>query len=856
MEPLRIHLLGGFLLEQGRRTLPPIPSRAARSLFAYLAVNRDRSHTRDLLAGLFWPDLPEAKARRRLSQALWQVQDVLAETSGGEPYLLTTADAVVFNAAAPYWLDVDLFERSLHAVDQIDQLEASDTWIAVDQLRAGVELYRGDFLAGFYDDWVTFEQERLRELYLNALTMLIELLAGAGDNQQALGYARRLTNHDPLRETAHRAAIRLYFLLGRINDALQQYERCRSVLSDELGSEPSPETQALYERIVRYRETELEPAGGASQATQSPLFRRDGAVPFVGRREERAILVDRVELALRGQGGVVLVEGDPGVGKTRLVREVCEDARWRGFDVLWARCHGNAMARPYAPLADALSAALTPLRAQQLAQRIDPIWLRTLARVEPRLAEWLPDLPAGPPLRPGEEQQRIREALLRALLALSRSAPLMLVIDDVQWADSETLDVLGALGAHLDSSRVLVCLTAREEESRDRDEVWDTLRDLDRMCGRGRLLVGPFTVFELGELVRRSLAVVNVPPRFCTRLLDDTGGNALFVLETLRALRDQGRLDGGVAGIDGLDQLANTEALPITPDVKRVVTSRVSALSDDETNVIELTSLRAAVIDLETLSFATELERSRLLDAIDTLLARGLLVETDGGYAFHHEQVRSVVEGSISEDKRPDMHRRLAGALARTQADDVEALARHYGEAGVGEVAVRYLVEAGNRALELHAYRSALHSFARVAELAPEAALVAARSIRSLRPARALPRRARSSRRAGEGARPAGRTVAREPAVAGRNRTSPRVVVRAHRPLRRGRSRGTASGDAARAAQRSSGRRRIAGRARRRVALVGPIRGRGSQPRNRDRGPRPRSHGPVGGALRTRARIT
>ena len=119
-------------------------------------------------------------------------------------------------------------------------------------------------------------------------------------------------------------------------------------------------------------------------------------MPFVGRRDERSILVDRLELALRSQGGVVLVEGDPGVGKTRLVREVCEDARWRGFDVLWAPCQGNDVARPYAPLADALGAALTPLRAQQLAQRLDPIWLRSLARIERRIVEWLPDLPAGP----------------------------------------------------------------------------------------------------------------------------------------------------------------------------------------------------------------------------------------------------------------------------------------------------------------------------------------------------------------------------------------------------------------------------------------------------------------------------
>jgi DNA-binding SARP family transcriptional activator/Tfp pilus assembly protein PilF/DNA-binding transcriptional ArsR family regulator len=707
VEPVRIHLLGGFLLEQGHRALPPIPSRTGRSLFAYLAVHADRNHTRSRLAGLFWPDLPDGKARRRLSQALWQIQDALSEADGDSPYLLSHGDTLAINRAAPYWLDVEEFEVTLDAVGPVD-IAPETRVLAIGVLQSAVELYAGDFLAGFYEDWITFEQERLRERYLDALTLLIELLTATGDHQTALVYARRLANHDPLREDAHRAVMRLCFLLGRTSDALQQYERCRAVLEDELALEPSAETQELHARIVRTIEAVPE---RTRDTTALPLLRTGETVPFVGRRAERARLIDHVELAMRGQGGVVIVEGEPGVGKTRLVREAAADAAWRGFEVLWGSCHEARVARPYGSLLDALAPWLTPLRAEQLSQRLEPIWLQSIARLDPRLEEWLGDHGVRRPLKAAEESQRMREAVVRMVLAVSRSAPTMFVVDDVQWADHETLGLLSDISEHLAANRILIVTTSRRDESRARAEVWDTLRLVDGASGLGRIIVEPFTLFDLNELVHRSVGVANVARGFALRLFEDTGGNPLFALETLRALHDQGRLDPSRAGDDA-------PVLPITANVERVIASRVELVPTEQLAVLRTVAANGAEIDQETLARAVDAPRPVTIDALAQLLTRGFLREVDTNFDFHHEQIRRVVERETPAAVRRDVHSRLATAIERTHPADAERLAYHFTEACIPDRAVRYLTLAGERALTLHAYASAVEHLDRAAELA------------------------------------------------------------------------------------------------------------------------------------------
>ena len=191
---LQINLFGGFSLAYDGEQLPPLASRHARLLFAWLVLQGGRPQPRTLLCDRFWPEVTESRARRRLSHALWQVQDAFGERGPERPYLLTPGDQVRFDASAPYWLDVEEFEQRLDETDRSGDSDAS----AVRHLRRCVDLYQGDLLAGFYEEWVLREQERLRQRHVSALERLVGACKQRGNFEEALQVARRLTHQAPL----------------------------------------------------------------------------------------------------------------------------------------------------------------------------------------------------------------------------------------------------------------------------------------------------------------------------------------------------------------------------------------------------------------------------------------------------------------------------------------------------------------------------------------------------------------------------------------------------------------------------------------------------------------------------------
>lgn len=701
MEALRIHLFGGFFLERGGVALPPIVSRAGRSLFAYLVMQRGHPLQRDLLAGSFWPDLPDGKARRRLSHTLWQIQDAVSD--GQSSHLIVTADTLAFDTTSPYWLDVEDFDRFFDATQPSrgEAVAAADLDAAA--LRSCVDLYRGDLLAGFFDDWAVVDQDHYRQRYLVALGRLVDVTKAHGAYEEALGYARRLTHYDPLSEEAHQEVMRLCFLLGRISDALQQFDRCRSVLSEEMGAEPSEATSELYEKIVRHRGAGIRPVPGEHRAL--PVAGRS-TTPFVGREHERRSMVDHLERVLAGPGGVVLVEGEPGVGKTRLALEAAEDAQWRGFEVSWGSCTSGAL-RPFAPLVEVLE-SLSPLRAEQLSEQVTPVWLSEAMRLAPALGRQVLPASISASLRPAEESSRMKEALVHTLGALGRIAPHLVIVDDVHWADEDTLGVLTQLGPRLAASRIVLLLLYRSEEARGDPEVWDVLRDLDRTAGLGRIVLSPLSVFELGDMVKRFLGMSHLEPASASLLHRRTGGNALFALETLLALRDQGVFEKGDDLAEVLEHQLAVQAIPVAPRVRSVIDSRMSLLADNVSAVYEVAAVCGDPVDIDLLAIGSDLPRRSVVDAVDELLHRGLIRdEGDGRYRMAHDQVRQVVYEGIGRARRKQLHRRLAETLAETTPDDVEAIGHHFREGGVHERAASYLQKAGLRAGELNAYATA-----------------------------------------------------------------------------------------------------------------------------------------------------
>jgi DNA-binding SARP family transcriptional activator len=246
---LRIRLLGSLDLERDGHVLERFPSRKARDLFAFLAIQRDGPHAREQLAGTFWGDSTGDRARHALNTTLWRINRVLGSTHSGTGkqagYLRVTPQYIAFNAAGDVWLDVAEFEsRCVMAEHAATQSEQAALY------QQAISFYRGDLLPDNYEDWCLVERERLQAMYLRALARLMTHHASNNEHEQAIDCGRRILGCDPLQEEVHRDLIRLYVEVGQPAAALRQFRACEELLQQELAIKPTPETRALLGRVL------------------------------------------------------------------------------------------------------------------------------------------------------------------------------------------------------------------------------------------------------------------------------------------------------------------------------------------------------------------------------------------------------------------------------------------------------------------------------------------------------------------------------------------------------------------------------------------------------------------------------
>lgn len=250
MSALQISLFGTVRIAHEGWSSEMKVTHTIQGLLAYLLLFRHRCHPREVLAGLFWGDHSEERARSCLSTALWRLRRVLEPP--GTPqgtYLATTPSGEVgFNGDSDYWLDVAVFEQP--AGRAVKQHAADLTTAEVQELKRALKLYTGELLEGFYDEWVLRERERMRLMYLNSLASLMQYYQQHGAYEEGLACGQQILDQDPLREEVHREMIRLYLASGQRTLALRQYEACRQILTAELGIPPMEETQALYAQMV------------------------------------------------------------------------------------------------------------------------------------------------------------------------------------------------------------------------------------------------------------------------------------------------------------------------------------------------------------------------------------------------------------------------------------------------------------------------------------------------------------------------------------------------------------------------------------------------------------------------------
>lgn len=724
MSTLRIYLFGGLRVYHADTSLPPFPTRKTRSLFACLVTYRQRSHPRPVLAGTFWGDMPDARAHRNLNTTLWRLRRILPPG-----YLTIETDAIAFNTAADYWLDAAAFEahcsRFLAGQEQPGPA-----------LEQALSLYRGDFLAGLYEDWCLDEVERLRSLYLQTLQALLQHHKKRKEYQAALEHGLRLLATDPLRERVHQEVMELYYRLGQRSAALAQFETCRRLLYDELGIAPMPQTVALYEHIRSVALSSSVLTAAPPRPPPAPLSIRPslvelprtpfddfGQVPLVGRQSEIAQLLGHVGTACQGRGGMVLIEGEAGVGKSRLVQEVVPLVEQRGALVLRGACHELGEPPPYQGLTAALRTGLARLRPQELSRHIPLVWLSQIALLLPELQVLLPELPSPPLLSPQQARGCLLEALAQYVTGLSQLAPCILIIEDLHWADQATLEALCYLLPHLKAARVLLVGTIRPEELAANQALQEAVRCLEGSGALERLTLGRLTQGETRQLVQQVLGLPTLAPLFSKRIYQETEGNPFFVAEVLKALYEEGLLYQDKAGQWSTlwdEEALDYAQLPLPQGIRQAVQRRLARLSKESRSTLDLAAVLGREFDFDLLLKASGRDEEELLEASDDLLRRQLLVEIDDGLRFSHDKIRQVAYDELSRPRRRWLHRQAGLALEAMAPQQVEELARHFYHGEMRAKALTYSLAAGDRARSLYANRDAIAHYRRALRLLEE----------------------------------------------------------------------------------------------------------------------------------------
>src|SRR5579864_5657909 len=445
MPTLHIRLLGDFNLIYNDRQVTSLNTTRLRSLLAYLVLHREVPQQRQHLAFLFWPDATEAQARNNLRQLLHQLRQALPAV---EQFLSADTHMLHWYPVTPFHLDVAEFEQALTLADAATRRNDQHALQAV--LEQADSLYRGELLPGCYDEWILPERERLRQRHLQALEQLLRLFEVQGDTITAIRYAQRLIGLDPLSEDLYRRLMRLFALNNDRASALHVYHTCVTTLQREMGVDPDPATREAYERLLQQESPTIQPI------VRQPL---PAATPtLIGREREWEHLHDAWQRTTDGGPHFVLVTGEAGVGKSRLAEDFLLWASQQGAVTAKTRSYAAEGQLSLAPVTDWLRSdgLRAPLR------QLDAVWLTEVARILPELLAERPDLPHYEPVTEYGQRQRFFEALARGILGTPQ--PLVLLIDDLQWCDQETLEWLHFLLRFEPLARLLVIGCARQEE--------------------------------------------------------------------------------------------------------------------------------------------------------------------------------------------------------------------------------------------------------------------------------------------------------------------------------------------------------------------------------------------------------
>ncbi|HET7387929.1 MAG TPA: AAA family ATPase [Nocardioidaceae bacterium] len=666
---IRISLFGGVEIS-GCDT--PVSTRAL-ALLGYLVARPGIPQPRAHLAELLWPESDASQARTNLRRELHHLRAAL----GGTGALTVDQTTLCWRDVPDCVVDVREFARA--TADAATALAGGDRAEFERHSTAALRLHRGPFLPGCYDDWAVQARERLDRACIEMCDHGVGFWRGYGDPAAGLELARRRVGLAPLEEPGYRQLIALQRACGDRAGALATYHRCASVLEQELGVSPSAQTRRELDAVL------AEPSHGIPPAEEPREDAGSSARPaLVGREAERQLLLDAWKEAATGCR-LVVVTGEAGVGKTRLVAEVAQAIRRQDGAVATARCFAATAGLAFAPVAQWLRAP----HVRMAAARLEPHWRTEVARLAPA-GEDAPD--------PGRAKidawQRLRffEGLARAVVAVGR--PMLLTVDDLQWCDKASLSWLSFLLSFAGTSPLLVLATARDDEPSGSD----LAAPLRAMRGSGQA-----TTVALSPLSRTDTVA----------LADDVAGRRLAADE--HALLHSASSGNPFYVIEAMREAAASAGRVQPADLRKVLARRLARLPEEHTNLLALASAVGRDFGLDLLTEAGDFDAATVVRLVDDLWQRRILDQRGAGYDFTHDLLREAAYDAVTPARRWLLHRRLAQALellyTGRAVDDRQVaadLAEQYDRSGQPERALPFYDRAARQATSVFANAEAV----------------------------------------------------------------------------------------------------------------------------------------------------